>query len=142
MNFQYLKNWQNDFLFQNLFLHPKSFTEQFSRGAHLFIVTPEAFFGVFSAAGFFRFFFPFRDFVIFSRRRKRRLHGCMARGGHGIPKVLPGPALPYPSTPCGGATPEMALWLFQGFPAHMAGGLRPYFTPLDTPCRTRMEGFT
>jgi hypothetical protein len=28
-------------------------------------------------------------------------HGRMARGGHGIPKVSPGPAMPDPSTPCG-----------------------------------------
>jgi hypothetical protein len=33
----------------------------------------------------------------------------MARGGHGIPKVSPGPAMPDPSTPCGRATAEMAL---------------------------------
>jgi hypothetical protein len=25
----------------------------------------------------------------------------MARGGHGLAKVSPGPARPYPSTPCG-----------------------------------------
>jgi hypothetical protein len=25
----------------------------------------------------------------------------MARGGHGLPKVLLGPAMPYPSTLCG-----------------------------------------
>jgi hypothetical protein len=28
-------------------------------------------------------------------------HGRMARGGHGLPKVSPRPAMPYPSTPCG-----------------------------------------
>jgi hypothetical protein len=27
------------------------------------------------------------------------LYGRMARGGHGLPKVLLGPAMPYPSTP-------------------------------------------
>jgi hypothetical protein len=27
-------------------------------------------------------------------------HGHMARGGHGIPRVLLGPAMPDPSTPC------------------------------------------
>jgi hypothetical protein len=26
-------------------------------------------------------------------------HGRMARGGHGLPKVSPGPAMPDPSTP-------------------------------------------
>jgi hypothetical protein len=36
----------------------------------------------------------------------------MARGGHGLPKALPGPAIPYPSTPYGWTTPEMALRLF------------------------------
>jgi hypothetical protein len=25
---------------------------------------------------------------------------CMERGDHGLPKVSPGPAMPYPSTPC------------------------------------------
>jgi hypothetical protein len=37
------------------------------------------------------------------------LHGRMARGGetgHGLPKVLPGPATPNPSTPCREATPK------------------------------------
>jgi hypothetical protein len=34
------------------------------------------------------------------------LYGCMARGGHGLLKVSSGPAMPYPSTPCGRATPE------------------------------------
>jgi hypothetical protein len=31
----------------------------------------------------------------------------MARGGHGLPKVSPGPAMPYPSMPCGRLLP---LW--------------------------------
>jgi hypothetical protein len=30
----------------------------------------------------------------------------MARGGHGLPKVSPKSAMPYPSTPCGRATPR------------------------------------
>jgi hypothetical protein len=38
----------------------------------------------------------------------------MARGGHGLPKVLPGPAMPYPSTPCGRAA---------------CGRLLPFWTP-------------
>jgi hypothetical protein len=29
----------------------------------------------------------------------------MSRGGHGLPKVSPGPVMPYPSRSCGGATP-------------------------------------
>jgi hypothetical protein len=36
-------------------------------------------------------------------------HERMARGGHGLPKVSPGPAMPNPSKPCGRATPETAL---------------------------------
>jgi hypothetical protein len=42
----------------------------------------------------------------------------MARGIHALPKVSPGPAMPYPSTPCGQATRK-------------TGGC-----PLDTPRRT------
>jgi hypothetical protein len=33
------------------------------------------------------------------------LHGRMAKGGHELPKVLSGPAMPNPSTPCERATP-------------------------------------
>jgi hypothetical protein len=57
----------------------------------------------------------------------------MARGGHGLPKVSPGPAMPYPSTPCGWTTPETALRLFQEWPARRAGGLRPSFYPFGHP---------
>jgi hypothetical protein len=57
----------------------------------------------------------------------------MARGIHGLTKVSLGPALPYPSMPCRRATPETALWMFLGWPAHRAGDLRPSSTPLDTP---------
>jgi hypothetical protein len=49
----------------------------------------------------------------------------MARGGHGLPKVSLGPAMPYPSTPYGRATPETALQ-------------QPSSTPLDTPRHTPM----
>jgi hypothetical protein len=28
-------------------------------------------------------------------------HESMARGGNGVPKFSPGPAIPYPSTSCG-----------------------------------------
>jgi hypothetical protein len=35
---------------------------------------------------------------------------CMVRGGHGLPKVSPGPAMPYPSMPCRWATPETACF--------------------------------
>jgi hypothetical protein len=66
-------------------------------------------------------------------------HGHMARGGHALPKVSFGPAMPYPSTPCGWDTRETALWSFQGWPAHRVGGLRPSSTPLDTPRRTHIH---
>jgi hypothetical protein len=36
-------------------------------------------------------------------------HGRMASGGHGLPKVSPGPAMPDSSMPCGRATSETAL---------------------------------
>jgi hypothetical protein len=38
-----------------------------------------------------------------------QFYGCMARGGHGHPKISPGPAMPYPSMPCGRTTSETAL---------------------------------
>jgi hypothetical protein len=41
-------------------------------------------------------------------------HGRMVRGDDGLPKVSPGPAIPYASMTCGWATPEMALKSFQG----------------------------
>jgi hypothetical protein len=66
------------------------------------------------------------------------LHGRMARGSHGLPKVSLGPAMPYPSTPCGRTTPETALWPFQGWPTLRVGGLRPSPTLLYTPRRTPM----
>jgi hypothetical protein len=40
-------------------------------------------------------------------------HERMAGGDHGLPKVSLGPAMPYPSTSCGWATPETALRPFQ-----------------------------
>jgi hypothetical protein len=49
--------------------------------------------------------------------------GRMARGGQGLPKVSLGPAMPNPYTPCGWATPEMAIRPFWGWPARMAGVL-------------------
>jgi hypothetical protein len=77
------------------------------------------------------------DFYI---RRERGFHGRMARGGYGLPKVSPGPAMLDPSTPCGQATPERALQPFQGWPARRAGGLRLSSTLLDTARRTAMVG--
>jgi hypothetical protein len=44
-------------------------------------------------------------------------------------------ALPF-CTPCRRATPDTALWPFQGWPACKAGGLRPSSTSLETPRRT------
>jgi hypothetical protein len=66
-------------------------------------------------------------------------HRRMARGGHGLPKVLPGPAMINRSMPCGRASPETVLWPFQGWPAQRAGGLRLSFTLLGTPCRALMS---
>jgi hypothetical protein len=58
----------------------------------------------------------------------------MARGFHGL-QVSLGLAMPDPSTPCGQATPETAIQLFLEWRAHRVRGLRPPYTPLDTPCR-------
>jgi hypothetical protein len=63
----------------------------------------------------------------------------MAWGGHGFPKVSLGSAMPDPSTPCGWAIPETALWPFQGWPACKADGLRLSSTPMDTPRRTPLN---
>jgi hypothetical protein len=65
-------------------------------------------------------------------------HGCMARGGHGLPKVSHGPVMPYPSMPCKRATPETALCPFQELPTRRAGGLQPSSTSIDTPRPTPM----
>jgi hypothetical protein len=52
-------------------------------------------------------------------------HRRMARGGHGLPKVLLRPALPHPSMRWGG--PPLQGWLIC-----RVGGLRPSSSPLDT----------
>jgi hypothetical protein len=45
-------------------------------------------------------------------------------------KFHPGLAMPDPSKPCGQATTQIDLWLFQQWPACSAGGLRlPLWTP-------------
>jgi hypothetical protein len=67
------------------------------------------------------------------------MHRRMAGGGHGVSKVLLGPAMPYPSMPSKRATPETNLRLFQGWPSHKARGLRQSSIPLDTPCRMPMN---
>jgi hypothetical protein len=51
----------------------------------------------------------------------------MTRGGPGLPKVSPGPAIPDPSTLRGRATPETAVWPFQG------GRPATVFYPLGNP---------
>jgi hypothetical protein len=55
--------------------------------------------------------------------------GRRVRSGHGLPKVLPRPAMLDPSTPCGRAT---------GWPTCRAGDLRLSSTLSDTPRRTPM----
>jgi hypothetical protein len=54
-------------------------------------------------------------------KKRTWTHGRKARGDHGLPKVSPGPAIPYPSTPC------------------PAGDLLPSSTPLETPRRSPMK---
>jgi hypothetical protein len=63
----------------------------------------------------------------------------MARGGHGLPKVSPGPAMLDPSAPCERATPQTALWPLQRWPSCKAGSLQPSSTLLDTPRRIPMR---
>jgi hypothetical protein len=58
--------------------------------------------------------------------------GRRAWGGHGLPKVSPGPAMPYPSTPCGRATLKQPYGPFRGSsPTRRAacGRLPPLWTP-------------
>jgi hypothetical protein len=44
----------------------------------------------------------------------------MARGGDGLHKVSPEPAMPYPSMPSGQATPETAVFYPLGHPTPYA----------------------
>jgi hypothetical protein len=55
--------------------------------------------------------------------------------GQGLPRVSPRPAMPYPSKPCGRATPVAALRSFQRWPVYRARSLRlrASSTFLDTP---------
>jgi hypothetical protein len=60
----------------------------------------------------------------------------MARGGHGLSKVSPGPAMPYPNMPCRWDTPKRALRLFQScLPAERAACscLLSFWTPIAVP---------
>jgi hypothetical protein len=61
-------------------------------------------------------------------------HGRMARGGHGLPKVSSGPAMPDPSMPCGQATPDDRFRV--GSPAGWAACSR--LLPLWTPHAVRL----
>jgi hypothetical protein len=70
------------------------------------------------------------------------IHRRTGRAGHGLNKVSLGPTMPYPSKPCRRTTPETTLQSFQEWPARRAGGLRLFSTPLDTPRRTPMVGFS
>jgi hypothetical protein len=81
------------------------------------------------------------SFRIKTAKRKAftSLHKRMARGGHELPKVSPGLAMPNPSMPYGWATPKTVLQLFQDWPTYRAGGLRPSTTPLDSARRTYMH---
>jgi hypothetical protein len=55
----------------------------------------------------------------------------MARGGHEFPIVSLEPTMPDPSTPCGRATPETALWPLQGWPVR--GQTAAVFYPFGHP---------
>jgi hypothetical protein len=56
----------------------------------------------------------------------------VARGIHGLPKVSPGPPMPY-SFFLWASHPRSGLQPFWGWPAWRAGSLQPSSTPLDTP---------
>jgi hypothetical protein len=57
----------------------------------------------------------------------------MGRGGHEVPKVSPGPAMPDPSTPYGQATAETASWPFLEWSARRDCSRRPLSILLDAP---------
>jgi hypothetical protein len=78
---------------------------------------------------------PFHD----SSSQFFHVHGQMVRGGCGLPKVSPAPAMLNLSKPCGQATSETNLQPFQEWLTHRAGSLRPSSTPLDTPHRMPMS---
>jgi hypothetical protein len=58
-------------------------------------------------------------------------HGCMARGGHGLPKASSGPAMPYPSMPRRQAIPETHYDHFMG--GLSQGGFAVNFNPFRHP---------
>jgi hypothetical protein len=68
-------------------------------------------------------------------------HGCKARGGHGLPKASPRPAMPYRSK----SNSKTALQPFQGWPACRGGPLAGQVVcrrllPLWTPHAVRLNG--
>jgi hypothetical protein len=71
-------------------------------------------------------------FYIFTPSPPLNPHGRRGRGGHGLPKVSPGPTMPNLSAPYGLATAETAVRQFQGWLAQRAVGLQPSSTPFDT----------
>jgi hypothetical protein len=66
----------------------------------------------------------------------------MARGIHGLPKFLPGPTKPHPSTPRWRATPKTTLRQFLGWSACRAGTPRllPPWIPHAIWARGRVGG--
>jgi hypothetical protein len=62
----------------------------------------------------------------------------MARGGHGLPKVSPGPAMPYPSTPCGQPPLKQPHSRFRGCPP-CGQAACIHFLPLWTPHAVRLR---
>jgi hypothetical protein len=79
-----------------------------------------------------------REWLILEGKSKTSKSWAYSKGCHGLLKVSLGPAMPYPSTPCGRATPETAFHPFQGWPALQAGNLGPFYTPLDSQCHRHM----
>jgi hypothetical protein len=57
----------------------------------------------------------------------------MARGVHGLPKVLPWPIIPNPFTPCGWATPKKGLMAVSGVACPQGGRTAPVFYPFRYP---------
>jgi hypothetical protein len=82
--------------------------------------------------GVFGIFSYFRHFCV-RCPSDHEIQARMGRGIHGLPKVSPGLAMPDPSTPCGWASPQTALWPFGGWPARRADGRAAVFYPLGYP---------
>jgi hypothetical protein len=85
------------------------------------------------------------QFVVFKGKDLHQIvitsiDGRMARGGHGLPKVSPGSAMPYPSTPAGRATPKTALgpMAVSGVASPQGGRPAGVFYPFSHPTPTPM----